>query len=35
MGCLKLGEMITRTAKLEDVNEAFRAMEAGEAPVQC
>jgi S-(hydroxymethyl)glutathione dehydrogenase / alcohol dehydrogenase len=29
-GRLKLDEMITRTGKLEDVNEAFRAMKAGE-----
>ena len=29
-GLLKLDEMITRTGKLEDVNEAFRAMKAGE-----
>ena len=29
-GRLKLDEMITRRGKLEDVNEAFRAMKAGE-----
>ncbi len=29
-GRLKLDEMITRTGKLEDVNDAFRAMKAGE-----
>ena len=29
-GRLKLDEMITRDGKLEDVNEAFRAMKAGE-----
>jgi S-(hydroxymethyl)glutathione dehydrogenase/alcohol dehydrogenase len=29
-GRLKLDEMITRRLKLEDVNEAFRAMKAGE-----
>jgi S-(hydroxymethyl)glutathione dehydrogenase/alcohol dehydrogenase len=29
-GILKLDEMITRTGRLEDVNEAFRAMKAGE-----
>lgn len=29
-GRLKLDEMVTRTGKLEDVNEAFRAMKAGE-----
>ena len=29
-GLLKLDEMITRTGKLEDVNDAFRAMKAGE-----
>ncbi len=29
-GRLKLDEMITRTGRLEDVNEAFRAMKAGE-----
>ena len=29
-GRLKLDEMITKTGKLEDVNEAFRAMKAGE-----
>jgi S-(hydroxymethyl)glutathione dehydrogenase / alcohol dehydrogenase len=29
-GRLKLDEMITRTGQLEDVNEAFRAMKAGE-----
>ena len=29
-GRLKLDEMISRTGKLEDVNEAFRAMKAGE-----
>ena len=29
-GQLKLDEMITRRGKLEDVNEAFRAMKAGE-----
>ncbi len=29
-GRLKLDEMITRTGKLEDINEAFRAMKAGE-----
>jgi S-(hydroxymethyl)glutathione dehydrogenase/alcohol dehydrogenase len=29
-GRLKLDEMITRTGKLDDVNEAFRAMKAGE-----
>ena len=29
-GRLKLDEMITRRMRLEDVNEAFRAMKAGE-----
>ena len=29
-GLLRLDEMITRRGKLEDVNEAFRAMKAGE-----
>jgi S-(hydroxymethyl)glutathione dehydrogenase/alcohol dehydrogenase len=29
-GRLKLDEMITRTGRLEDVNDAFRAMKAGE-----
>lgn len=29
-GRLKLDEMVTRTGKLEDLNEAFRAMKAGE-----
>ena len=29
-GRLKLDEMISRRARLEDVNEAFRAMKAGE-----
>ncbi len=29
-GRLKLDEMVTRTGKLEDINEAFRAMKAGE-----
>jgi S-(hydroxymethyl)glutathione dehydrogenase/alcohol dehydrogenase len=29
-GLLKLDEMITKTGRLEDVNEAFRAMKAGE-----
>jgi S-(hydroxymethyl)glutathione dehydrogenase/alcohol dehydrogenase len=29
-GRLKLDEMITKTGRLEDVNEAFRAMKAGE-----
>jgi S-(hydroxymethyl)glutathione dehydrogenase / alcohol dehydrogenase len=29
-GRLKLDEMITRRGKLEDVNEFFRAMKAGE-----
>jgi S-(hydroxymethyl)glutathione dehydrogenase/alcohol dehydrogenase len=29
-GRLKLDEMVTRTGRLEDVNEAFRAMKAGE-----
>jgi len=29
-GRLKLDEMITRKGRLEDVNEAFRAMKAGE-----
>ncbi len=29
-GRLKLDEMISRTGVLEDVNEAFRAMKAGE-----
>jgi S-(hydroxymethyl)glutathione dehydrogenase/alcohol dehydrogenase len=29
-GRLKLDEMISRRGKLEDVNEAFRAMKAGE-----
>jgi S-(hydroxymethyl)glutathione dehydrogenase / alcohol dehydrogenase len=29
-GRLKLDEMITRRGRLEDVNEAFRAMKAGE-----
>jgi S-(hydroxymethyl)glutathione dehydrogenase/alcohol dehydrogenase len=29
-GMLKLDEMITRRGRLEDVNEAFRAMKAGE-----
>jgi len=29
-GILKLDEMITKTGRLEDVNEAFRAMKAGE-----
>ena len=29
-GRLKLDEMITRRGKLDDVNEAFRAMKAGE-----
>jgi S-(hydroxymethyl)glutathione dehydrogenase/alcohol dehydrogenase len=29
-GRLKLDEMVTRRGKLEDVNEAFRAMKAGE-----
>jgi S-(hydroxymethyl)glutathione dehydrogenase/alcohol dehydrogenase len=29
-GRLKLDEMVSRTGKLEDVNEAFRAMKAGE-----
>ena len=29
-GRLMLDEMITKRAKLEDVNEAFRAMKAGE-----
>ena len=29
-GRLKLDEMITRRGHLEDVNEAFRAMKAGE-----
>jgi S-(hydroxymethyl)glutathione dehydrogenase/alcohol dehydrogenase len=29
-GLLKLDEMITRRGKLEDVNEFFRAMKAGE-----
>ncbi len=29
-GILKLDEMITRTGRLEDLNEAFRAMKAGE-----
>ena len=29
-GCLKLDEMISRQGRLEDVNEAFRAMKAGE-----
>ena len=29
-GRLKLDEMVTRRGRLEDVNEAFRAMKAGE-----
>jgi S-(hydroxymethyl)glutathione dehydrogenase/alcohol dehydrogenase len=29
-GRLRLDEMITRRGRLEDVNEAFRAMKAGE-----
>jgi S-(hydroxymethyl)glutathione dehydrogenase/alcohol dehydrogenase len=33
-GRLKLDEMITRRLKLEDINEAFRAMKAGEVARQ-
>jgi S-(hydroxymethyl)glutathione dehydrogenase/alcohol dehydrogenase len=33
-GRLKLDEMITRRIELEDINEAFRAMKAGEVARQ-